>query len=556
MHIDRLFESSSILRELHLRQFQRYYQDHFRIILVAVFAVIMLFTFLRSYPVDDAFITYRYAQNLVDGHGPVWNPGERVEGYSNFLWLLMIAFGMLLGLQPEVFIIVVNIPIHLLGLILTYSLSKRLLKSRNWALFITIWVGFNSSVSAFATSGMETSLQMLLFLAVAFVISSAVEHGWNARIMIALSTLLALALLTRPDSMILAAASAAAFLHSRDRIKPADVVLLSAPILILVFPWLVWKVSYYGSLLSNPVHTKVRGFESIGYGLFYLYLFTISHMLLPFLVLTAWRGKWIFRTNKPVGYIALFVLIWMAYVAVVGGDFMEFRFLIAVIPFMLIAIVYVLKASISNRKIAIALAAALFLGNINAGFGLGTTLFGYGIESVRDLTGHLRNPRQDWIRIGKRLNEMFKGTDVIIAVGAAGAIPYYSELPSVDFIGLCDPVIPEIAEPFTIVPGHRIIAPFEYIVDRKVNLIIEPNNFLMRKETYEYWRRTVTWGDLGRLYLDLNQPVHGEYINKITLLAIPIRSDSYLIAFYLTPHPEVDRVINEYDLDKIPVYRR
>ena len=138
MHIDRLFESSSILRELHLRQFQRYYQDHFRIILVAVFAVIMLFTFLRSYPVDDAFITYRYAQNLVDGHGPVWNPGERVEGYSNFLWLLMIAFGMLLGLQPEVFIIVVNIPIHLLGLILTYSLSKRLLKSRNWALFITI----------------------------------------------------------------------------------------------------------------------------------------------------------------------------------------------------------------------------------------------------------------------------------------------------------------------------------------------------------------------------------------------------------------------------------
>ena len=37
---------------------------------------------------DDAFISFRYARNLLDGHGLVFNPGEYVEGYSNFLWIL------------------------------------------------------------------------------------------------------------------------------------------------------------------------------------------------------------------------------------------------------------------------------------------------------------------------------------------------------------------------------------------------------------------------------------------------------------------------------------
>src|SRR5438046_1501989 len=50
---------------------------------------------------DDAFITYRYAENLARGLGLVYNPGERVEGYSNFLWTLMMAVVVKLGGRPE-----------------------------------------------------------------------------------------------------------------------------------------------------------------------------------------------------------------------------------------------------------------------------------------------------------------------------------------------------------------------------------------------------------------------------------------------------------------------
>jgi arabinofuranosyltransferase len=47
--------------------------------------------------IDDAFISYRYARNLVEGHGLVFNIGEYVEGYTNLLWTLLVAAAMSLG---------------------------------------------------------------------------------------------------------------------------------------------------------------------------------------------------------------------------------------------------------------------------------------------------------------------------------------------------------------------------------------------------------------------------------------------------------------------------
>ena len=51
--------------------------------------------------IDDAYISYRYARNLVEGHGLVFNPGERVEGFTNLLWTLLVALGLALGSSAE-----------------------------------------------------------------------------------------------------------------------------------------------------------------------------------------------------------------------------------------------------------------------------------------------------------------------------------------------------------------------------------------------------------------------------------------------------------------------
>ena len=52
---------------------------------------------------DDAFISFRYARHLIDGQGLVYNPGERVEGFSNLLWVLAMAAGYAVGLDMPFF---------------------------------------------------------------------------------------------------------------------------------------------------------------------------------------------------------------------------------------------------------------------------------------------------------------------------------------------------------------------------------------------------------------------------------------------------------------------
>src|SRR5262249_1274652 len=57
--------------------------------------------FILGFVCDDAFISYRYGANLAHGLGPVYNPGERVEGYSNFLWMILSATVIRLGGEPQ-----------------------------------------------------------------------------------------------------------------------------------------------------------------------------------------------------------------------------------------------------------------------------------------------------------------------------------------------------------------------------------------------------------------------------------------------------------------------
>ncbi len=66
---------------------------------IALFLAFLIYTW--NLTVDDAFISFRYAQHLAEGYGLVWNIGEApVEGYSNFLWVLMISAFMYLKLDP------------------------------------------------------------------------------------------------------------------------------------------------------------------------------------------------------------------------------------------------------------------------------------------------------------------------------------------------------------------------------------------------------------------------------------------------------------------------
>src|ERR1051326_6227945 len=92
---------------------------------------------------DDAYISFRYARNLVDGHGLVFNPGERVEGYTNFLWVLGIAAGLSLGASAETTSLSLGVVSGVVGIAATLWLAGALTHSR-WRFLAPAMLGASS----------------------------------------------------------------------------------------------------------------------------------------------------------------------------------------------------------------------------------------------------------------------------------------------------------------------------------------------------------------------------------------------------------------------------
>jgi hypothetical protein len=532
------------------------YEKNRTLTLIVALAAVMFYTFRQSFPVDDAFISFRYAHNLVSGNGLVWNPGERVEGYSNFLWTLLMALGMLLNFPPERFCIILAIPIQLACSLLTYRLAVRTLKDTGWGVMVMLLAGLNHSVAGFATSGLETSLQLLGFLAAANIFIAAQERGWSLGRTLGLSLILNIAMLTRPDGVVLAGAAIVGWFYTARKPKFTSLATLIFPFVLILFPYLIWKYSYYGDLLPNSFHAKVRDLMGLFSGAYYIYLFSVYYMLLPYLALVVWQGRSLWREQRSVGYLALFTLIWFGYVVSVGGDFMEFRFLAPIVPLLMIAVVAALRRAVARPFAVAALIVALLLGTFNNMFGFGRLFYSYGIERLDGLTDHLYGVDENWISIGKRLKELFGETGIVMSCGASGAIPYYSELTTVDFMGLTDREIAMNGDSFSNMPGHRVISTLDYLCRRNVNIIVEPISFMVSESDLPGWIRAAGWSYIDRFFLDLDKPAGGRMVDEAELIGIPIEKGFTLFVWYLTPDPRVDRIIRERGLLRLRIPRR
>lgn len=563
--------------------------------LAGTIIVLMVAAFYRQLLVDDAFISFRYARNLIDGFGLVWNPREYLESYSNFLWLMLIAAGMKMGWEPEGFSYLLSIPFHFIGLLATYLLAKlvlptsrdnkkvnndfsdttldtRLGTSDILSLAVLIWVGSNKSLFSFATSGLETSMQFGLITTIALLCVRSFTRSISPKLIVTLSVLMNLAFLSRLDAITVILPAILIFFHRlyysdnyfSGKPYPNKIVLknriyysalMIAPFAMISLPWLIWKIMYYHRLFPNSFYAKVHGMEGIGFGIFYLYIFLSTYFLFPYVLLVGVKYAKLAKENSGFGMIGGLAIIWLAYVIWVGGDFMEFRFLVQALPFIGISIIYTLNRLIDNKKVVLVLIGGMLLGNINSFFTIEKTVVTYGIEKVESLAFHLSEDDQNWVDVGIRLKEIFGNTDVLIAVAAAGAIPYYSELPSVDYLGLCDANIPNIGHRLSNVPGHRIIAPLEYLYDRRVNLLIDPINYMIPNSKVQQRVRNSDWRLMNKMHLKINELVHGNYVNEATWIVIDINKEYSLFVWYITPDQKVDEVIREHGFQRFRLRR-
>ena len=130
-------------------------------------ATVACFTMWRlsAYTVDDAYISYRYARNFARGLGLVYNAGEHIEGYTNFLWTIVLGGGIRLGLDPDLLAKVLGAGFTLGTFGMVYLLSERL-RPLTVAPCAATWLLATTVPSlGYAVFGLETAMFTFLLLA-------------------------------------------------------------------------------------------------------------------------------------------------------------------------------------------------------------------------------------------------------------------------------------------------------------------------------------------------------------------------------------------------------
>jgi hypothetical protein len=424
---------------------------------------------------DDAFISFRYARHLVDGLGLVWNPGEAVEGYTNFLWVLLTAAGMALGIEPELLTPLLGIAAGA-GVLLTVAwLTAR---TTGWghpaAWLAPLVLAASRSFTAWSSGGLETQFFSLLVL-LGFVAFVRERESASA-------LLFAAASLTRPEGVLFAAV-VGGFIGIdllRKRRAPATAIRWSLIWLLPVASHLLWRKAYYGFWLPNTFHAKVNGLW-LEQSLDYFALFHQDYRILWFLPLLALPA--LLRRELADRLFLVALVVYVAYVAAIGGDRFEFRFLVVIFPYLYWSIAEGIRW-IGERQRVVALAAALallaltHLGSIRPEAGT----FRHDVEPIeatRDY-GAMR------VGQGKALRELIEaGTlpdDLVFCTGGVGAVPYYTGWPTVDYVGLNDVRIARqpLAERGAIAHEHR--ASREYLAERGVEVWDIFNGLLHSRE--------------------------------------------------------------------------
>ena len=205
-------------------------------------ALLAWFSSVAWFLCDDAFISFRYARNLLEGHGLVFNPGEYVEGYSNFLWVLeLAAIWGLSGVAPERAApwLSVAFTAGTIAAMMWWIARLPLLRHRRLVGWMALGLVCASATFAVWTSGGGLETRQFTFFIVLAVMCLSLYRDRH-RGLLAASLSLAAAALTRPEGPLLAALCFGWFVIQRmadtGRLNPdwRRLICLAAPVVVLV----------------------------------------------------------------------------------------------------------------------------------------------------------------------------------------------------------------------------------------------------------------------------------------------------------------------------------
>ena len=444
--------------------------------------------------VDDAYISFRYGKNLMSGLGLVYNKGEYLEGYTNFLWTIITApFTKVNFIDVSRFAIVLGLLISLLNIVFITRISKVIAGifpelSAQFLLLPVLFYVLDDSMAFWAIGGMEFPLYVLLILGITYFYFKINDKPGNY---IILFLFLALCTLNRPEGNLIFTIVIVHSFFYRKSINNYFRKIFIVCLLYTIFAALYYgfKYFYYGQVIPNTFYAKgvTDALMNLWLGFKYLVLGLGTRCYIFFFILFL-PFKKVFKDYR-LSYLIVFSFMYLLYLWCVGGDWMiANRFFVPVIPILYIlssiGFVIAIQKFISHSPLRQKYRDRIF--NLSTAMICVFIFFvTMGLLEYRELIIKDENYKYEmqWSMFGKWL-KMNTAPNTIIAVGPAGKIPYYSELYTIDMWGLNNEHIAKTRSK-RLAAGHKKFD-FDYVLSLKPEFIIGYAGFTDSDMPQEY----------------------------------------------------------------------
>jgi len=459
------------------------------VMIAMVFSCLLIatgFSLQHDFFHDDAYITLRYSQNWLAGEGIVWNPGERVEGYTSFLHLAFITLvGKLGGDLPAIsrgIGIASWLAICWIIAFVFRSPSPSTHYSPRAVLILLIPSSF--PLIAWSVGGLETTLYTALLMLLTYRFSQFDISSCQQPIkLIGFGLLLACVTMTRPEAILFVFITGLFTLFGKDLTSRnwRALGILTVSFLGLWIPYFLWRWNYYGDFFPNTYYAKMNteGLTRLANGFYYLHTFArIPPFLLllglacPLLALLRLRCSDHHQRflGRPIAYMLTIAVVATVYVCYTGGDHMPaYRFMVPILPIyswlIAISVPVILPGLIKQTRWPVMVVLMVIV------------LLQVSLSILSLLDARHRDPAaavgQD---VGIWIRDHFPAS-CVIALNTAGSTPFHApDQQFIDMLGLNDRHIAKRQETPMLTawqqfPGHSK-GDGQYVLSRKPDFII------------------------------------------------------------------------------------
>lgn len=464
-----------------------------------VLGIFVVGRYLGLGPTDDAFIVFRCASNLADNAGPVFNPGERVEAVSNFLFTVAVGGLARLGFDPRAGALGLSLVSLFAVFFFVFAAVRRASGGRlaPSVAAVALLAGFPAVV--FYTF---VSLETMFYAAfVAAAVWSALDPDGRDRGRFVTGALCGLAAATRMEAIALLPVFVWQAGGKDDGWSPRAALKVVLGFALFFGPVLIFRTAYFGSPLPNTYYAKLAGGEARAFTRGARYTVDFLAVCPAIVCVGAYSliRSWTKTGGRRARFVAALMGVWMLVVTWEGGDFFALhRFYAPMLPLAAILFGLALGDRCEETRsfpIRVGLATALLIAVTAVTLAAHPWHLPYAAGQIKSA--------QKRIAVGRMLaGQVPQGTRLLL--GAAGAIPYYSELPSRDFFGLTDPLVAKMSVPVgSGLPGHEKTNPSRQVLDWKPGVIVFDTWFQREKNAPKARRRI---SSISRIHKRLSAP--------------------------------------------------